>query len=163
MRVYLPATIPTLREWIAAGIASPAGPAYAVTPSLREWYREGDAEELEHAASSLAAVAALDLLAVDPAAPSRRVVLAADVPDGDCIPDPDDRGALRLRSTVPSAQWASALVDDLDAAPAVDAAVALLRDSSAAADDVDFALGEVEAAELGWFAVQELQFLLDDA
>ena len=142
-----------------AGVATPAGTSYAVTPSLREWYREGDAEELEHAASSLAAVAALDLIASDAAAPPRRVVLAVDADDSECIPDLDERGALRLRGSVPSARWASALIDDVAAEVAVLAAVALLRDSGAAPDDLDFALGAAEAAELGWYAIQELPFL----
>jgi hypothetical protein len=162
VRVYLPATVPLLRDWIAADAATALGTAFAVTPSLREWYREGDAEELEHAASSLAAVAALDLLAADPSAPPRRVVLAVEVADGECIPEPDERGALRLRAAVPAKRWASALVDDPAAEPAVLAAVALLRDRGADADDLDFALGEAEAAELGWYAVQELPFLLDE-
>ena len=56
-------------------------------------------------------------------------------------------------------RWASALVDDVAAEPAVVAAVALLRDAVRLADDVDFALGEAEAAELGWYAVQELPFI----
>lgn len=159
MRVYLPATVPMLRAWMSAGTATPSGLAYAVTPSLREWYREGDAEELEHAAASLAAVAALDLIAADAEAPARRVVLAADVADDDCAPELDERGGLRLREPVPAAKWASALIDDEGAATAVGAAVALLRDPSASADDVDFALGETEATELGWYAVQELPFL----
>lgn len=159
MRVYLPATVPMLRDWMSAGVATSSGTAYAVTASLREWYREGDAEELEHAASSLAAAAALDLLAADPSAPSRRVVLAVDVEDAEGIPDLDERGALILRGAVPSARWASALVDDAAAEAVVAGAVALLRDPGAAADDVDFALGEAEAVELGWYHVTELQFL----
>ena len=161
MRVYLPATVPLMREWLAVGRASAIGPAFAVTPSLREWYREGDAEELEHAASSLAAAAALDLLAADTEAPPRRVVLAVDVADSDVTADHDERGSLRLHGPVPSSQWASALIDDPAATPAVAAAVNLLRDRSAAADDIDFALGEAEAAELGWYGVQELPFLLE--
>ncbi|MGN6472210.1 MAG: DUF6912 family protein [Mycobacteriales bacterium] len=161
MRVYLPATVPLLRSWLAADAAVAVGPAFAVTPSLREWYREGDAEELEHAASLLAAAASLDLIAVDAEAPPRRVVLAVDVPDTEAIADHDERGALRLRGPVPSARWGSALVDDLEAEPAVSAAVSLIRDPAASADDVDFAIGEAEAAELGWYAVQELRFLLD--
>jgi hypothetical protein len=162
MRVYLPATIPLLRDWLAAGTAVAGSAAYAVTPSLREWYREGDAEELEHAASSLAAVAALGLLAADAGASPRRVVLAVDVADDEGSPDHHERGAVRLRGAVPSARWASALVDDAAAEPAVSAAVRLLRDPAASPDDVDFALGEAEAAELGWYAVQELPFLLAD-
>jgi hypothetical protein len=158
--VYLPATIPLLREWLAGGVAAPVGLAYGVTPSLREWYREGDIDELEHAASLLAAVAALELLAADERAPRRRVVLAVEVEEAQVDPDHDERGALRLRDVVPSAWWASALLDDDDASQAVTAAVALLRDSSASADDLDFALGEAEAADLGWYGVQELSHLL---
>jgi hypothetical protein len=52
------------------------------------------------------------------------------------------------------------LVDDDGAAAVVAAAVELLRDPAADAADVDFALGEAEAADLGWYAVQELPFLL---
>lgn len=161
MRVYLPATVPMLRDWIAAGLATAPGAAFGVTPTLREWYREGDAEELEHAASLLAAAASLHLLAADFAEPRRRVVLAVDVDDRDAVPVLDQRGAIRLAGAVPVAKWASALVDDAAAEPVIDAAVALLRDSTAAADDVDFAIGEAEATELGWYAVQELPFLID--
>jgi hypothetical protein len=158
--VYLPSTIPLLREWLRAGNAIPVAAAYAVTPSLREWYREGDLDELEHAAALLAAVASLDLLASDSSSPPRRVVLAADVDDAMAIPDHDERGALRLRDAVPSSRWASALVDDEGAADAVLAAVALLRDPAALADDLDFALGEAEEADLSWYAAQELPHLL---
>lgn len=158
--MYLPATIPLLRDWLAAGVASPVGHAYGVTPALREWYREGDIDELEHAASLLAAVASLELLADDPSAPRRRVVLAADVDDALTAPDHEERGALRLQGAVPSARWASALLDDDDAAEVVSAAVRLLRDATVSADDLDFALGEAEAADLGWYAIQELAHLL---
>ena len=72
---------------------------------------------------------------------------------------PDERGAVRLRSAVPVSRWASALVDDDSAAASVGAAVTLLRDATAPPDDVDFARGETAAAELGWYAVQELGFL----
>ena len=82
MRVYLPATLPLLAEWHLAGHAAP-GLAGAVTPGLREWYREGDADELEYAAQRVAARLSLEMLAADPGAPRRRVVLAVDVPDAD--------------------------------------------------------------------------------
>ena len=55
-------------------------PGFAVTPALREAYASGDAEELEYAAMTEAARASLRLLAADPAAPPRRVVLAAEMP-----------------------------------------------------------------------------------
>ena len=160
MRVYLPATIPLLREWVSLGSATASGPAFAVTPSLREWYREGDLEELEHAASLLAAVASIELIAADASAEARRVVLAVDVDEAVVSPDLEQRGALRLAGPLPRAQWASALIDDPGAAGVVEAAVALLRSPAVEPDDLDFAFGEAEAADLAWYAVQELSYLL---
>src|SRR3954454_12815752 len=72
VRVYLPATVPLLRRWVAEGRA-PAGLAWAVSPGLREWYREGDEEEMEYAAQLAAGRASLDLFAADPEAPRLRV------------------------------------------------------------------------------------------
>jgi hypothetical protein len=161
MRVYLPATLPLLREWLDAASASPLGVAYGVTPALREWYREGDIDELEHSASLLAAAVSLDLLAADPAAASRRVVLAVDVDDAQVTPDQDERGALRLTEPIPLKRWGSALIDEADAPAAVQTAVAVLRDRSASVDDVEFAVGAAEDVDLGWHAVQELRYLLD--
>src|SRR6266568_3681856 len=54
---------------------------YAVTPALRESYASGDLQELEYVAITHAARASLRLLAADPDAPRRRVVLAGDVDD----------------------------------------------------------------------------------
>ena len=83
MRVYVPLTLSGLAEAHRTGELGP-GPldAYAVTPALREWYVSDDIEELEYAALSRAALASLRLLAADPGAPRRRVVVAVDVPDG---------------------------------------------------------------------------------
>ena len=82
MRVYLPSTLPTLAGLLAQGEAGPSPlPAFAVTPALREAYASGDDEELEYVALCAAARRSLRLLGADPAAPRRRVVLAADVPD----------------------------------------------------------------------------------
>src|SRR5262245_51293212 len=92
MRVYVPLTFPALREAHAAGeLAGERGGivAYAVTPGLREWYLSDDSEELEYAALGRAARASLRLLAVDPDAPRRRVVLVLDVPDKAVSFDPD--------------------------------------------------------------------------
>ena len=48
MRVYLPSTLPALRELLDTGaLGSPPLPAYAVTGALREWYAEGDDEAAE--------------------------------------------------------------------------------------------------------------------
>ena len=82
MRVYLPSTIPALADALAKGeISEPPLRAFAVTPALREAYASGDDEELEYVAMLAAARQSLWLLAADPDAPRRRVVLAADVAD----------------------------------------------------------------------------------
>lgn len=163
MRVYLPGTVPLLTRWLAAGLAQPAGPAYAVTPALREWYREGDADELEHVAAVAAAAGSIELLAADPTAPLRRVVLAADVDDADVVPTPDgDRAAVQLRAAVPRSGWASALIDDEDAHVTVATAVANLARAAIGDEDARFALDDAAAHELGWYAVQELPHLLGE-
>ena len=165
MRLYLPATLPLLEQWLAAGEArlgddGPAGIAFAVTPALREWYREADLEELEHAAQVAAQVGSLDLLALDADVPRRRVILAGDLPDELVTPVSDwGRAAVALAQPIPIKRWASALVDDSEAAPVVTTAVAALTAAAAGDDDAQFALDEAEAYELGWYAVQELRYL----
>lgn len=172
MRVYLPATLPLLARWRAGGAATlradgPGALGFAVTPTLREWYREADADELEHAAQVAASVGSLDLLALDPTAPKRRVVIAADVNDAAVAPVPArGRAAVTIMGEISMKQWGSALVDDTEAAHIVEAAVARLLAAAAGgsadsdlADDVNFALGEAEAQELGWYAIQELPYL----
>jgi hypothetical protein len=164
MRVYLPATLPMLAGWLAASAAEPAGPAYAVTPTLREWYREGGADELEAVAQAAAGGGSIELLAHDQAAPRRRVVLAADVPDADARPAPDvHRAAVRLAGPVPKAGWACALADDPAAVVTVSTAVANLARAALGDDDAQFALEDAGALELAWYAVQELPHLVAEA
>jgi len=161
VRVYLPATVPLLRRWLADGQA-PVGLGWAVTPGLREWYREGDEEEMEYVAQLAAGRSSLGLLADDPAAPRRRVVVAADAPDLDVLPTGGARGQVTVTVPLPCTRWASALVDAPDAEAAVSAAVEALPAAAAGDDDAAFALDEAAAAELGWYAVQELEALLAD-
>jgi hypothetical protein len=165
VRVYLPATLPTLARWLAAGEADVAGDlGYSVTPTLRESYYDADLDELEHAAQIAAAVGSLERLAADPAAARRRVVVAADVPDVAVIAAPGvGRAAVRLAGAVPVSAWASALVDDGDAAAVVGEAAASVAAAAAGDDDAQFAVDEAEAHELGWYAVQELPHLVDGA
>ncbi|MBV9872781.1 MAG: hypothetical protein JO214_19370 [Frankiaceae bacterium] len=158
MRVYLPATLPLLRQWLVADAAAVSGPAFAVTPELREWYFEADLEELEHAAQTAAATEALRLIAADPAAAPRRIVIAADVDDGAVSPDPTaGRAAVAVSGPIPRARWGSALVDDETAAPVVRSGAARITAADAGDADAQFEVDEVEAHELGWYAVQELQ------
>jgi hypothetical protein len=161
VRIYVPATVPLLRQWLADGRA-PAGLAWAVTPGLREWYREGDEEEMEYVAQLAAGRASLSLLADDSAAPRLRVVIAADAPDADVAPTRGPRGEIAVGAPLPVERWASALVDGADAEPVIAAAVAALPAAAAGDDDAAFALDDAAAAELGWYAVQELEILLAD-
>jgi hypothetical protein len=168
VRVYLPATLPLLEQWLAAGEAELAvgTSVFAVTPALRESYREADLDELEHAAQVDASVGSLRLLADDPAAPRRRVVVAAEIADDLVTPDSSrGRAKVLLDGPVAISRWASALVDEADSAAVVADAIAAL--AAAAGDgwvdpavaDAQFALDEAEAHELGWYAVQELRYL----
>lgn len=160
MRVYVPLTLPGLAEAHQAGELGPAPlRAYAVTPALREWYVSDDVEELEYAALGRAAAASLRLLAADPAAPPRRVVVALDVADRAAAPDPgDDEAALgrvALDGTVRLAVAAAVHVDADDAEADVAAArAALTADADADAD------ADAEDHELLWFGVQEIPGLL---
>lgn len=163
VRVYVPATLPMLEKWLAAGEVVPSEDAafqtvYAVTPSLREWYHDADLDELEHAAQVAASRGALGLLAADIDAPRRRVVLAADVEDGALSPQ-QGRAEMRLTGSIPVARWASALVDGPDAEEVVNAAIWALPAAAAGDDDGQFAIDEAEAQDLGWYAVQELPAL----
>jgi hypothetical protein len=161
MRVYLATTMTGLTKLLADGsVEVPV--AHAVTPALREWYVEGDAEELEYAALTTAARASLHQLAGDPAAPPRRVVLAAEVPDPAARPAPDiERAAVRLAGPVPLRDVVSAHVDDEAAADDVRRAVAALGAAEAGDEDAQFVVDGVEDHELGWFAAQEIGPLVE--
>lgn len=164
MRVYLASTMPALEKALQAGEFGPAPQAgFAVTPALRESYASGDEEELEYAALTVAARASLRLLAADPGAPPRRVVLAADIPDEQVSShrDLDDPAAVRIAAAVPVARLASAHIDDTGAAADVRAAVAALPAAGRGDEDAKFAVDGAEGNELLWYAVQELAYLFD--
>ncbi|MGW4049325.1 DUF6912 family protein [Streptomyces sp. NPDC004779] len=167
MRVYVPLTLPGLAQAHKAGELGP-GPltAYAVTPALREWYVSDDIEELEYAALSRAAAASLRLVAGDPEAPRRRVVVAVDVADKDATADPDrglDAGAIgevRIASAVALAKAAAVHADADDAEADVSAAAAALGAADQGDDDARFVVDGAEDHELLWFGVQEIPSLL---
>ncbi|MFI0484841.1 DUF6912 family protein [Actinomadura sp. 9N215] len=168
MRVYLPSTLALLAGVHAAQEAGPAPlAAHAVTPALREWYAGGDQEELEYAAMSAAARGSLRLLAADPAAPRRRAVLAAEVPDhlvswaGNAEIGNDDRTIVEVSAAVPWKWIASGHVDDPSAEADVAAAAAALPAADAGDDDARFTVDGAEGHELLWYATQELPHLLD--
>ncbi|WP_430479379.1 DUF6912 family protein [Streptomyces sp. P11-1] len=167
MRVYVPLTLSGLAAAHAAGEVGP-GPltAYAVTPGLREWYVSDDIEELEYAALSRAAAASLRLIAGDPDAARRRIVVAVDVSDGAATADPDQAlsaaslGEVRLAAALPLAKAAAVHVDADEAEKDVAAAAAALGAADLGDDDAQFTVDGAEDHELLWFGVQEIPQLI---
>lgn len=163
MRIYLPATLTALAAALRAShLGAPPVRAFAVTPAFREWYASGDISELEYAAMAAAARASLRLLAADPDAPQRRVVLAADVPDEavECVVNHSCRAAVLVTAVVPMSKVVCAHVDDPEAVTDVGAAVAALLAADGGDDDARFVVDGAEGHELLWFATSELPYLL---
>jgi hypothetical protein len=164
MRVFLPLTLPALARALQAGQVGPGPlPGFAVTPSLREAYASGDEEELEYAALTEAARASLRLIAADPAAPPRRVVLAADIPADQVELDARHKepGRVLIGTAVPVSRLASGHVDDAEAGPDVRTAAQALPAADAGDEDAKFAVDGAEGYELGWYATQELFYLAE--
>ncbi|WP_405736205.1 hypothetical protein OG885_27445 [Streptomyces sp. NBC_00028] len=167
MRVYVPLTLSGLAEAYKTGELGP-GPlvAYAVTPALREWYLSDDIEELEYAALNRAALASLRLLAADPEAVRRRVVVAVDVPDGAAVADPDRGldpaalGEVRVARGVALAKAAAVHVDASDAEGDVAAGARALAAADGGDDDAQFVVDGTEDHELLWYATQEIANLV---
>jgi uncharacterized protein DUF6912 len=162
MRVYLPATVDTLRALLDTGEVGPAPlRGYAVTPALREWYLDDDAEALEYAALLDAARASLRLLDLDDKAPRRRVVIAVEAPD-DAVPHPEiERSAVELADPVPMRLVAAVHVDSPEAEPTVAAAVEAVLEADLGSEDAQFLVDEAEGHELAWYANQEIGPLLE--
>jgi hypothetical protein len=165
VRVYLPATLPMLRSLLDAGeLGDPPLPAYAVTGALREWYAEGDDEELEYAAMTLAARASVRLLdpalVADPTTPARRVVVVAEVERAEPVPDVD-RAAVRVPDAVPLRRVQAVHVDDPAAEPDVRAAAGSVVAADLGSDDAAFVVEQADGHELQWYATQEIGALVE--
>jgi hypothetical protein len=163
MRVYLPSTLPALRALLDTGVlGDPPLPAYAVTPALREWYAEGDLEELEYAAMTLAARASVRLLDADQDAVRRRVVVVAEVPESAVTAVPHvDRAAVKVADAVALSLVQAVHVDDLAAVPDVTVAADAVVEADLGSDDAAFRLEQAEGHELQWYATQEIGPLLE--
>jgi hypothetical protein len=172
VRVYLPATTTVLRTLVDEGGLPGPHTAFAVTPGLRDFYAvseaEADTEELEYAALLAAARGSLRLLDIDPTAARRRVVLAADVPDGaveiqdDPVRDPDaERGTVRVSADIGVREVASAHIDGAEAENDVRAAVNVVLEADLGSDDAQFVVDQAEGHELAWYATQEIGPALD--
>jgi hypothetical protein len=176
VRVYLPSTLSGLRalletgELTASGGAGAALPAYAVTPALREWYAEGDDEELEYAALTLAARASVrlldPLLVADPDTPARRVVVVAEVDQVQPAPaialeGHGDRAAVQVLAPVPLRLVKAVHVDDPAAADDVRAAAESVTAADMGSEDAAFVVEQAEGHELQWYGTQEIGPLLE--
>jgi hypothetical protein len=160
MRVYLPSTLPALADVLREGAVGPAPVhGFAVTPTLREAYASGDEEELEYIAMLAAARESLRLLRADPAAPRRRVVLAADA-EATWVAYDDDPAAVVVTDVVPLAAVASGHVDDAEAETDVAVAVDAVAAADAGDEDAGFTVDGAEGYELAWYATQELKTLI---
>ena len=164
MRVYLPLTLSGLRDLLESASLSGPLPGFAVTGALREWYAEGDEEELEYAALSLAARASVRLLdralLLDAATSPRRVVVVVDVDDVEPAPDVD-RAAVRVLGEVPMRLVQAVHVDDPAAEADVRAAAELLVEADLGSEDAAFVVEQAEGHELQWYATQEIGPLLE--
>ncbi len=168
MRVYIPSTFPLLDLACHAGEFGPAPlTAYAVTPALREWFSVSDDEELEYAAMAQAARASVGLLAADPGASRRRVVVACEV---SAVPPADGTvqlgdARLELHVVIP---WTAVAAVHLDAVSATEVVAKAAASWDVAQgdtanpdhDDAVFALDSCEGEDLLWYATQEIPDLL---
>ena len=162
MRVFVPGTLRLLRALREDRLPAPLA-AHAVTGALREWYVEGDGEELEYAASSEAAAASLRLLAVDPEAPPRRVVVAAELPDEQVRPVAGSaRSAVVVGVDLTADRVVSIHVDDEEAAADVAAAARSVPAADAGEEQAQLTVEDAEGHELLWYDVTELDDLLAD-
>lgn len=156
-RVFVPATVPGLRAWLAAG-SLPVSQAHAVTPRLRAALPEANEEELEYLAMQDAADACLRLLAEDPGAARRRLLLAGDLPVASTVSPPaGDEPLTMVRIGVAGrprmSDMVSLLVDDADACDAVARACELLAGDPA---ELAQALDDLAGFDMMWFDISEL-------
>jgi hypothetical protein len=158
VRVYVPATVTTLRQLEGGGEWALPPHAHAVTPRLREWYVEGDEEDLEYVAFTRAAQAALALLHADPAAARRRVVVSVDLPAAVLRSAGSDLGSseIQVSGAVRLADVAAIHVDAADAETAVTAAAEAVPAAADGDPDAQFVVDSVEEYELAWYDPTEL-------
>jgi hypothetical protein len=169
-RVYVPTTLAGLARAQEQGVLDPVGsgespgreavPAHAVTGAVREWYVEGNLEELEYSALIDAAESSLRLLALEPHAPRRRVVVAIDVPETLVAPGGEHRSSVRITGPVELSRVVSVHVDEVESEPTIAQAVDALALAADGDDDARFQLDEAEACDLLWYDISEIDDLI---
>ena len=160
MRIYIPSTFALATEWLAVGTFS-VDRAYAVTEALAEWYDQGDEEELEYVAASIAAKESLFLISQEKTdATFRRVVFAFDVPESFVVGEVEPRGGIAINGMLTFTELQSALIDGDEALVDVRSAASLLDRAAAGDGEAQFVVSEVEGHELLWFGPTEIEFVL---
>jgi len=166
-RVYVPTTLVGLARAQKLGTLDDPDddtgsrlPAHAVTGAVKEWYLEGNLEELEYSALIEAAEASLRLLALDPLAPRRRVVVAVDVPEALVSPGGEHRSSVRITGPIELSRVVSVHVDEVDSEDTIIAAVDALAAAAGGDDDARFQLDEAEACDLLWYDISEIDDLI---
>ena len=160
MRVFVPATSTSLARWVAAGQVDVDSGAHGVTPALRGWFSGADDEELEYLALVEAGEQSLRLLAADPQAAARRVVVAADVEMAVAPRQAASRSSVRVGGPLPIGRVASVHIDDEPAEVAVGAARTALA-ATDDPDDLEAVLDAVAGSELMWFDATELHDVVE--
>ncbi|MFD0556039.1 hypothetical protein FB566_1262 [Stackebrandtia endophytica] len=160
-RIYLSATLPLLRD-LHETSKLPVTHAHAVTPALREWYTEGELEDLEYVAFTRAAQDSLLLLAEQPSAPPRRVVVSIDIPDGEVTVRPGELGssAVSVAAPVSLAAVAAIHIDGSDAVTDVTTARGLIGAAADGDTDAQFIVEAAEDHELEWYDPSELDVIV---
>jgi hypothetical protein len=158
----LPSTLPGPGRHPREGRRSgrPPLPGFAVTPALREAYASGDDEELEYAALPRRRAQSLRLLDADPAAPRRRVVLAAESPTEQVRWEAydDEPAAVLVTAAVPVRRWrrrTSTTRRGRRRAPRGEA----LPAADAGDEDAGSPWTGPRATSSAWYATQELSYL----
>jgi hypothetical protein len=148
-RVYVPTSVPRLREILAAGHV-PVDTALAVDDVRRRELPDWSEEDLEYLVLQDAALQAVHLLADDAGASTVRAVIALEV-EGAVAGDGAGTGT-------PWSAVASVHLDTADAGPVVAAAVQAVRSGGPATEELDALLD----LDLAWFTPGEIGFVLDD-
>ncbi|MCL6551065.1 MAG: hypothetical protein K6T37_08655 [Acidothermus cellulolyticus] len=161
MRLYVPFTVSALkRRWqgMESELVGPGTVVHGVTPALREWYVEGDDEDLEYAAMTEAAAAAVHLVVAELNAglpgPAGRVVLSVDLPDREVEHLPDlGMTALGTRVAVHASDVAALHADEAAADPELRRLAAAIREET---DDAPALLEQIVDRDLLWYAPSEV-------